>query len=131
MSLVLGAHTISNVPTGADDPDHSAVCLHACDKDPICCEFIKSHSHGPVHLHDDINGRLSRRTLIDLETSEKWANEELAKTMDDKSHGKHIGDLLLQRYIEALDRPGAFIDKGFCRDPSQPELFIMLQFTKL
>ena len=77
-----------------------------------------SHLHQPQHVHGDVNGRLSRRALKDLTNAEAWAKEQLALHGDDKLELKRVGDELLQRYVDALDRPGAFLQKGFCQMPS-------------
>ena len=89
------------------------VSLHVADKDAMCLKMLTSLEHGPVHVHDDLNGRLANSTLRELDAIEQWA-EEACQTAASKAEVTDIGAQLLDRFMDALSRPTAFLNHALC-----------------
>ena len=90
-------------------------CLSACDKSDAPCNFIKMHKHPPLHLFTDLFARLSQSARRDMADAEDASQRDLSKLSEnDKEGHKTIGDALLQKYMNILDRPGSFVSTSPC-----------------
>ena len=93
----------------------TCTCLSACDKSEAPCNFIKMHKHPPVHLFTDLFARLSQAAIRDMAAAEAAAQSELSKLSEkDKDGHKKVGDGLLQKYMEILERQGSFVSTSPC-----------------
>ena len=101
---------------GADLPCFPrAICLDACDISECCRNFIASHAHPPVHVHEDLFARLSKHAMADMVASEKEIVKDLEKVDDkDKAAKQELGDSLLAKYMAILSRPGSILGKSMC-----------------
>ena len=75
---------------------------------------MKGLASPPVHIHDDINGRLSRTSFQALDAVEKWAAEQVLALNNDKANQEALGNEILEKYLAVLSREHAFLTHGMC-----------------
>ena len=90
---------------------------HAADNEASCISMLLSLDTPPLHVHDDINGRLSQAALRGLDEVEEWAKIKL-NTLTESSAGKQsideLGDQILRKFLAVLSEPNAFLAHGKC-----------------
>ena len=95
------------------------VCWQCCDANPRCQEFILSHSHPPVHVFSDLNGRLSQSAIKGLDAVEEQFLPllKLCAENPDKTFAERVGADMLLAYLEVLDREKSMLSHAFCHAP--------------